>query len=232
MTDCAGEGSIMSEPHEEAREQIILAARAFARLGYMHGFGHVSVRTEDRILITPTRPPFLAQKPDDLLQCDDSGAVRDGDANARPIEVFLHLGIYDVRQDVYAICRTHAPSSSAIQTERSVPPIQHGFGGIVETVSVSNETDLIHNKQMGSRAAECLAAADALILRGNGVLTVGATIGQAAARMWSLEERCAFARLTPDKEAAFSELELKGRKRWYDAESDRIWTWLQHLGEA
>jgi HCOMODA/2-hydroxy-3-carboxy-muconic semialdehyde decarboxylase len=222
----------MSEPYAKARHPIILAARAFARLGYIHGFGHVSIRTEDGLLITPTRPPFLAQKPDDLLHCDHSAAVRDGDEKARPIEVFLHLGIYQARPDVHAICRTHAPSASAIQTERSVPPIQHGFGGIVGRVSVFNETDLIHNQQMGKHAAECLGSADALVLRGNGVLTVGATIGQAATRMWSLEERCAFARLTPDEETAFSDRELKARRRWYDAESDRIWTWLQHLGEA
>jgi HCOMODA/2-hydroxy-3-carboxy-muconic semialdehyde decarboxylase len=96
-------------------------------------------------------------------------------------------------------------------------------------VSVHDETDLIHNLDMGRRAAEALGDGDALILRGNGVLTVGATVGQAAANMWSLEERCAFDKLTPDRDRSFSPKELAARKNWYAAESERIWAWLQHV---
>lgn len=220
----------MSQHDLRQREEIVIAARAFARLGYMYGFGHVSVRTEDGLLITPTRPHFLHQQPADLLRCDSSGSVQAGVASNRPIEVFLHLGIYKSRSDVHAICRTHAPAASAIQSIASVPPIRHGFGGITETIAVLDETDLIHKPEMGTRAGESLGSSDALILRGNGVLTVGSTLGQAAARMWSLEERCTFDRLTPDKNISFSRKELEARKHWYDAESDRIWAWLQHVG--
>jgi HCOMODA/2-hydroxy-3-carboxy-muconic semialdehyde decarboxylase len=213
------------------REEILFAARAFARLGYMHGFGHISIRTADGVLITPTRPPFLEQQPADVLRCDGNGQVQSGNAKGRPIEVFLHLGIYAARKDVHAICRTHAPHSSAVQSQQSVPPIRHGFGGIAETIAVHNETDLIHNLEMGRRAAETLGTRDALIIRGNGALTVGATVGQAAARMWSVEERCSFDKLTPDHAMSFSREELAARKNWYEAESERIWTWLQHLAK-
>ena len=220
----------MSEDDSHQTEKITLAARAFARLGYMHGFGHISVRSGDGLLITPTRPPFLDQQAANMLHCNRGGVVETGDAASRPIEVFLHLAIYNARNDVRAICRTHAPAASAIQSAGSVPPIRHGFGGIAKTVAVFNETDLIHKLEMGEQAASCLGSSDALILRGNGVLTVGATLGQAAARMWSLEERCTFGRLTPDKTTFFSTNEFEARKRWYSAESERIWTWLQHIG--
>ena len=219
--------SKMQSQDSSQREEIVVAARAFARLGYMHGFGHISIRDGDGVLITPTRPPFLSQQPADVLRCDGNGQVQSGTAKNRPIEVFLHLGIYAARKDVNAICRTHAPYSSAIQSERSVPPIRHGFGGIAETIAVHDETDLIHNIEMGRRAASTLGNSDALILRGNGVLTVGTTVGQAAARMWSLEERCVFNKLTPDDAISFSKEELAARKNWYEAESDRIWIWLQ-----
>ena len=80
------------------------------------------------------------------------------------------------------------------------------------------------------RAAESLGPADALLLRGNGVLTVGRTLGEAAARMWSLEERCAQARRQGAYQAAFSAEDLAARARWYPAETERIWTWLRYLG--
>lgn len=224
MEDSPGSG------HSDPGAEMMLAARAFARLGYMHGFGHISVRNAGGLLITPTRPPFLAQQPGDMLACDHGGNVVRGDAAARPIEVFLHLGIYRARADVAAICRTHAPQASAIQRLQSVPPIRHGFGGIVDSVAVSDETDLIHNPELGAQAAASLGTADALILRGNGVLTVGADLGTAAARMWSLEERCAFDRLTPDRDCAFSAAELAARRVWYAAEAARVWTWLRQLG--
>lgn len=220
----------MSPEHSRQADEIVRAARAFARLGYMHGFGHISVRNGDGVLITPTRPPFLDQRSDNILVCNSAGVVETGDATTRPIEVFLHLAVYKARKDVHAICRTHAPAASSIQSLGSVPPIRHGFGGIAETVAVFDQTDLIHKFELGQHAATCLGSADALILRGNGVLTVGATLGQAAARMWSLEERCTFEQLTPDKSMYFSASELEARKCWYAAESERIWVWLQQIG--
>lgn len=222
----------MAGPDSSLREDILLAARAFARLGYMHAFGHVSLRAEEGLLITPTRPAFLDQQPSDILTCDQDGKTLTGNPQTRPIEVFLHLGIYAARPDVRAICRTHAPHASAIQGQQSVPPIRHGFAGITATVRVHDQTDLIHNAELGRLAAQDLGSNSALILRGNGVLTVGATIGQAAARMWCLEERCLFDKLTADPAVSFSEAELAARKNWYEAESERIWTWLQQSARS
>src|SRR5579863_457781 len=94
------------------REDVATAARAFSRLSYVHAFGHVSARRENSLLITPTRPPLAAQRATDLIEVDFDGKVVSGDASARPIEVFLHAGIYRARADVNAICRTHAPHAS------------------------------------------------------------------------------------------------------------------------
>jgi ribulose-5-phosphate 4-epimerase/fuculose-1-phosphate aldolase len=89
---------------------------------------------------------------------------------------------------------------------------------------------LIHNPSLGAAAAAALGNSDALILRGNGVLAVGASVGEAAARMWSLEERCAVALRQGSAATPFSVEELQARQRWYPAEQKRIWAWLQHLG--
>ena len=214
------------------RKDVATTARAFSRLNYVHAFGHVSARLENSILITPTRPPLGAVRGTDLIEVDWEGKVVLGDASARPIEVFLHIGVYGQRADVNALCRTHAPHASVWPANGKAPAIQHGFGGIVRAVAMYDSCDLIHNNELGARAAVGLGAADGLILRGNGVLTVGRTVAEAAARMWSLEERCAQAMLQGPHPAAFSVDDLAARSRWYPAESERIWTWIKYLGSS
>jgi HCOMODA/2-hydroxy-3-carboxy-muconic semialdehyde decarboxylase len=221
----------MKQATGELREEIVCAARAFARLGYVHAFGHVSARMDAGLLITPTRPPLARQCAADILQADVNGHVIEGAVDARPIEIFLHLGIYRTRPDVNAICRTHAPAASLWRGGR-VPPVQHGFGGIAASVATYGGVDLIHEAALGAAAAAALGAAQALILRGNGVLAVGANIPEAAARMWSLEERCAVALREGAQAAAFSAEEMQARQRWYAAEQKRVWMWLRELGQS
>lgn len=118
------------------------------------------------------------------------------------------------------------------------PPIQHGFGGVVSVIASYDACDLVHTADLGALAAQQLGSADALLLRGNGVLTVGRTLGEAAARMWSLEERYAQAA----RQRALSEQvqvqppmsadDLAARARWYPAEAERIWRWLKYLASS
>jgi HCOMODA/2-hydroxy-3-carboxy-muconic semialdehyde decarboxylase len=220
------------QKNDELRDDIATAARAFSRLGYVNAFGHVSQRAENSLFITPTRPPLAAQQGADVIEVDFDGRVIDGDATARPIEVFLHIGIYASRDDVRAICRTHAPSASVWPAQGKIPAIQHGFGGIARDVAIYEGCDLIHDAELGGRAAKRLGGADALLLRGNGVLTVGRNIGEAAARMWSLEERFAQASRQGAQQVSLSAQELAARARWYSAEVERIWMWLRYLGSS
>ena len=222
----------MPDAAEELREDIAAAARAFSWLRYVHAFGHVSARLEKSLWITPTRPPLGVQSAADILEIDFNGKVLAGDAAARPIEVYLHIGIYKAREDVRAICRTHAPFASVWPANGEAPAIQHGFGGIAGVVATYDGCDLIHTAELGSAAAARFGNADALLLRGNGVLTVGRTVGEAAARMWGLEERCVQAWRQGAHPAPFSEEDLAARSRWYAAESERVWNWLKQVGQA
>jgi ribulose-5-phosphate 4-epimerase/fuculose-1-phosphate aldolase len=222
----------MPDAIEEIREDIAVAARAFSRLRYVHAFGHVSARLEKSLLITPTRPPLAMQSATDILEVDFNGKVLAGDAAGRPIEVYLHAGIYEARPDVRAICRTHAPFASVWPANGEAPPLQHGFGGIAGVVALYEGCDLIHAPELGAAAAARLGKDDALLLRGNGVLTVGRTVGDAAARMWGLEERCAQAWRQGAHPAPFTAEDLSARSRWYAAETERVWNWLKQVGQA
>ena len=222
----------MSRGEDDLRSDIATAARAFSRLNYVHAFGHISARLENSILITPTRPPLAVQRKADLLEVNLEGGVVKGDPAARPLEVFLHIEIYKWRAAVAAICRTHAPFASVWPAGGDAPPVQHGFGGISGDIAFYEGFDLIHTAKLGASAARHLGSADALILRGNGVLTVGRTLGEAAARMWGLEERFAQAWRQGSHRIVLSAGELAARSRWYPTEAERIWTWLKHLGSS
>jgi ribulose-5-phosphate 4-epimerase/fuculose-1-phosphate aldolase len=139
------------------------------------------------------------------------------------------LAIYRARADVGAICRTHSPSTETWWN--TPPPVQHGFGGLADKLACWNDSDLVYTLDRGERAAARLGAGDGLFLRGNGSLTVGRDVGEAAARAWSLEQRCALALRGGADRSVFDPIELKNRQAWYSAEAARLWLWLSQLAK-
>ncbi|MDP9209915.1 MAG: class II aldolase/adducin family protein, partial [Actinomycetota bacterium] len=172
--------------------EVALVARVLARLGFVHAFGHVSARAPagERVLLTPTYPPLGALAAADVLELDQDGRVLGGAAGHRPLEAPLHLAVYAARPDVGAICRVHAPAVAVSAAVGEVPPLLHGFGGMVEPVAVWDDPDLVAGGPVGGRVAGVLGDAPAMLLAGNGGLTVGADLDQALARAWCLEDRC------------------------------------------
>jgi HCOMODA/2-hydroxy-3-carboxy-muconic semialdehyde decarboxylase len=55
---------------------------------------------------------------------------------------------------------------------------------------VHDSAHLLRSAELAERAARSLPAGEALLLRGNGALTLGATPGLAVARMWLLSAAC------------------------------------------
>ena len=103
----------------------------------------------------------------------------------------------------------------------------HGFGAILEQVGAWTDPDLIADEVAGAAVAAALGTATAIVLRGNGGLAVGSTLGEAAARSWCLEDRCAVAERAGDRGMPLSEEEFERRRRWFGPETSRLWAWLQ-----
>jgi len=233
--------------------EVAMAARMLARMGFVHAFGHVSGRGPRGVLLTPTSPPLGTLDPADVLELDRAGGVLRRLAAHRPLEAPMHLAIYERREDVGAVCRIHSPATAAWACTGRPPPLLHGFGGIVEPVTVWDDPDLVASEQVAAEAAGTLGEAPALLLRGNGALTVGATLDQALARAWCLEDRCRIALalqagdragppLLPAPSPAevpaaapsgarqvrpFTTDELDRRRRWYEVEEARLARWLR-----
>ena len=210
---------------------VALVARVLARLGFVHAFGHVSARVpaprSARVLLTPTFPPLGEVEAADVLELDESGRVVGGVAEHRPLEAALHLAVYAARPGVGAICRLQAPAVAAFGATGAAPPLLHGFGGMVEPVAFWDDPDLVTAEPLAGRAAAALGGAPAMLLAGNGGLTVGAGLDQALARAWCLEDRCRVALAAGDRARPLDPEALDRRRRWYDAETARLARWLR-----
>jgi HCOMODA/2-hydroxy-3-carboxy-muconic semialdehyde decarboxylase len=88
----------------------------------------------------------------------------------------------------------------------------------------------LRTAELAGRAAGRLAAGEALLLRGNGALTLGAAPGLAAARMWLLSAACE-AYLAARAAGPFTALSSAEIAAWRAVSSEllpRLWQHLRH----
>jgi HCOMODA/2-hydroxy-3-carboxy-muconic semialdehyde decarboxylase len=166
--------------------EIVQAARVLARHRLVTAFGHVSERLDSRsALLTPPRALGVLSETDAMVTLDLEAPELPAGA---PGEAWMHWAIYRSRPDVRAICRGQPPSSHPLGALGGpIRPI-HGQGAWVSgALAVFDDARLVRTRAAGERLAECLADQDTIILRGNGALAVGASVAEAATRLWLLE---------------------------------------------
>lgn len=212
---------------EIVRREIIRVCRILEGLGLVEGFGHVSARlSDDLILITPARAPGLAQAAD-LFTFNLTGDLMAGPTEVGPpLERWLHLAVYRARPDVQAICRTHSRMAAALGVANQPLHPAHGFGGMLGlTVPVHPENDLITNDAMGQMVAAALGDGAAILLRGNGGVITGSSLRQACVRAIYLEEAAWLQVVAMNVGGAipFTAAELQARARWHEVEMERAW---------
>ena len=90
----------------------------------------------------------------------------------QPLEAPLHLAVYAARPDVGAICRCTGRRSPPSATWRR-PAAAARVRGMVEPVAFWDDPDLVAAEPAAGRVAAALGGAPAMLLAGNGGLTVG-----------------------------------------------------------
>ena len=173
----------------DLKKNLILAGRILSHEGLVQGFGHVSVRIagSDLFLLTP-RVSLALVKDKDLLTLNLRGEIVEGKA-APPSEAALHAAIFNQRADVQAITRIHARTANYFSvTDRRIEPV-HNHGSFFHGgVPVFSKTPLITSRKLGAEVAAALAKYPAILLRGNGQVTVGRSIPEAIIMAIYLEE--------------------------------------------
>jgi ribulose-5-phosphate 4-epimerase/fuculose-1-phosphate aldolase len=176
-------------PTVQLRKDVISAARVLSRQRLVEGFGHVSARIPDSELFILTPRISLAMVTErELLTMNLAGKVVEGQ-DPPPFEAWLHTAIMKAKPQVNAITRIHARVANMFSvTDRKLEPVHNHGSFFAGGVPIFGTPDLISSRALGEAVAQAIGDKPALLLRGNGQVTVGRTIPEAIMMAIYLEE--------------------------------------------
>lgn len=177
-------------PLPKVRAELVATSRRLHEMGWVANHdGNLSVRlTGDRLLITPTAYSKRDVDEASLIIVDLEGKVLEG--RKKPFsELELHLAAYRARPEVEVVLHAHPPSATAfglVGLELSpiaMPELVVSLGDRIPTLprAMPKTPDAVKNVEAAA------AQVDAMLLAGNGALTLGADLGQALLRMELVE---------------------------------------------
>lgn len=175
--------------HPLLRAQMAKAARRMHENGWVANHdGNVSARMgRDRFLITPSATSKAEVDEASLVVIDGSGNRVEG-LRRPPGETPLHLSAYRARPDAGAVLHAHPPYATAFGAARTpLEPIC-----LPEAVVSLGRVPLAPfalpgSPQAADSVSRCAAEADAMLLPGNGVLTLGPDVAVCLLRMELVE---------------------------------------------
>ena len=116
---------------------------------------------------------------DELIEVD----AATGDARGRlepPGEVYIHTAIYRARSDVGAVVHCHPVFPVALSlADRPVLPVHHWASALAPSVPIYPDHRQVDTPERGERLARTLADGYAVVLRGHGIVAVGANVEEA-----------------------------------------------------
>ena len=173
----------------QLKKDVVSACRVLSQRNLVEGFGHVSARIidSDQFIITPRISLALVTEAE-LLTMNLDGEVVAG-SHPAPFEAALHSAIMKIKPRVNAIARIHARVANMFSvTDRKLEPVHNHGSFFAGGVPVFYLPDLISTAQLGAEVARALGDQPAVLLRGNGQVTVGRTIPEAVMMAIYLEE--------------------------------------------
>jgi L-ribulose-5-phosphate 4-epimerase len=174
---------------DQLKSEIVSACKILSKRKLVEGFGHVSARLPetDRFLLTPRISLALIGE-EDLLTLNLAGEVIAGNHPA-PFESWLHTAIMKSQPRVGAITRIHARVANIFSvTDRRLEPVHNHGSFFAGGVPVFTKPDLISSEALGNEVSKALGNKPAILLRGNGQVTVGKTVPEAVMMAIYLEE--------------------------------------------
>ncbi|MEM9410090.1 MAG: 3-oxo-tetronate 4-phosphate decarboxylase [Planctomycetota bacterium] len=174
------------------REQIALHARSLFERGYGCGSsGNISLRVDDKLLITPTNSCMGRLDPSKISLVDFDGSHLDGDPPSK--ELFLHLAVYQKRAQERSIVHLHSTYSVAvscldnIDPEDVIPPLTAYYVmrvGRLPLIPYYPPGDQTLADAVSSRAEECRS----MLLANHGPVVAGTNLEKAVYAAEELEE--------------------------------------------
>lgn len=168
------------------------AIRILTSLELMDMNGHVSARdprAPGTMLINSRKASRSTVRVSDIVPVDIASSTRIGEGDEPPSEYHIHREILRRRPDVGGIVHSHPDFIVTLSiVGHKLLPVT-GIGSFLpEDVPVFDDASLINTAERGVAVAELLGNAPAIVLRGHGVVVVGATVEEALARYICAEE--------------------------------------------
>lgn len=177
----------------EIRQKIATSTKILVKERMIGPFGHSSARVEGTDLIavlghTHDDIKDLGQTvPDDVVIIDIDGEVVEGTLDP-PGERYIHTEIYRARPDVGAVVHAHPMGCIAFSIAgEPLRPIWHLCTVFADGIPVHQSSIQIDELEPGRAVASALGDHRAILLKGHGVVVVGATIEEATVNAVNLE---------------------------------------------
>ncbi len=206
-----------------------VAARALGRHHLVHAYGHCSVRLDaGHFLVAPSRPLGLVEPGEACTVVPLDGALPEGVLG----EVRIHREIYRRRPGVGGMVRSMAPRTMSLGTMGITARPRHGPGCyFAPGPAFWDDPQLIRTDQQAEQMAHQLGQGRAIVMRGNGAVTAGASLEEAVVLTWYLEDA---SRVEMDCLAGGNPLErgvidteaARSRATWSGRIMERMWEYL------
>jgi ribulose-5-phosphate 4-epimerase/fuculose-1-phosphate aldolase len=197
----------MNAPHESMREQVSaqewqlrLDLAACYRLIAMHGwddlvFTHVSARLpgpEHHFLINPYGMTFDEITASSLIKVDmECRPLHETAYPVNPAGFVIHSAIHAGREDVVCVLHTHTSAGVAVAAQKNgLLPISQQATVALASLSYHDYEGIAVHDDEKLRLQNDLGDSTNFILRNHGLLTVGASVGEAFLAMFTLERAC------------------------------------------
>ena len=183
---------------EQAHRKLRLAAafRLFGRFGFDEGLaGHITVRDPmdpETFWVNPLGRNFKMMRVSDLIRLDHSGEVVEGAGLVNRAAFVIHSAVHRARPDVHAAAHSHSLHGQAFSSLGTpLQPLTQDACAFFEDHDVFHRySGVVNDPGEGKHLAAALGQHKALILQNHGLLTVGATVDEAAWWFITLERSC------------------------------------------
>lgn len=165
-----------------------VAARALARAGLVHAYGHCSARINaERFLVCPAMPMGLISPGAECIEVPVKGPLPEGVLG----EVRLHQQIYAKRPAAGGVVRFMGPQVMALAALGRAPEMRHGFGAyFAPRAGLWNDIQLVRDDAKARGVMEAMGQSAGVLMRGNGAVTAADSLEEAVVLAWYLEDAC------------------------------------------
>lgn len=158
-------------------------------------FTHISARVpgeEEAFLINPYGMLFEEITASSLVKVDAHGEkLAPSEWQVNPAGFVIHSAIHAGRPDVGCVLHVHTNAGVAVSAQREgLLPISQYATIVLSSLGYHDYEGIAVRDDEKPRLVRDLGDNGGLILRNHGLLTVGATVGEAFVRMWALQRAC------------------------------------------